>query len=134
VPQVARNLKGIKGLKGSFPACLEGAPLLMPSADSAMGVRLAQWLAKHQLQPRIVGEFDDSAMVKTLGHQGHGVFTAPMVLDEQMRTQYGARLLGEATDLVEDFFVITVERRLTHPGVLAITDAARQGLFASWNQ
>jgi LysR family transcriptional activator of nhaA len=126
VPQVACSLQG------RFPGCLEAAPLLMPSADSAMGVRLAQWLDKHQLGPRIVGEFDDSAMVKTLGHQGHGVFTAPMVLDEQVRTQYGASLLGEATDLVEDFFVITVERRLTHPGVLAITDAARQGLFASW--
>ncbi len=125
-PRVARTLKG------RFPACLHGAPLLMPSSESAMGVRLAQWLGKHKLQPRVVGEFDDSAMVKTLGQQGHGVFTAPMVLDDQMRDQYGARLLGEASDLVEDFFVITVERRLTHPGVLAITDAARQGLFAAW--
>jgi LysR family transcriptional activator of nhaA len=128
VPSLARSLKG------RFPANLDGAPLLMPSSDSAMGVRLAQWLGKHKLQPRVVGEFDDSAMVKTLGQQGHGVFTAPMVLDDQMRTQYGAKLLGEASDLIEDFFVITVERRLTHPGVLAITEAARQGLFAAWNQ
>ncbi len=128
VPEVA------SGLKGKFPAMLDGAPLLMPSTDSAMGLRLAQWLGKHKLQPRVVGEFDDSAMVKTLGQQGHGVFTAPMVLDEQMRTEYGSKLLGEASDLIEDFFVITVERRITHPGVAAITDAARQGLFAAWNR
>jgi LysR family transcriptional activator of nhaA len=128
VPEVAR------GLKGKFPALLDGAPLLMPSTDSAMGMRLAQWLGKHKLRPRVVGEFDDSAMVKTLGQQGHGVFTAPMVLDEQMRSEYRAALLGEASDLVEDFFVITVERRITHPGVAAITDAARQGLFAAWSR
>ncbi len=128
VPGVARRLKG------RFPDKLSGAPLLMPSSESAMGVRLAQWLAKNKLRPRVVGEFDDSAMVMTLGQQGHGVFIAPMVLDEQMRTQHGSTLLGEARDLIEEFFVITVERRLTHPGVLAITEAARQGLFAAWSQ
>jgi LysR family transcriptional activator of nhaA len=57
-----------------------------------------------------------------------------MVLDQEVRTQYGARLLGEATDLIEEFYVITVERRITHPGVAAITQAARAGLFADWNR
>ena len=69
-----------------------------------------------------------------IGKQGHGVFVAPMVLDQEVRTQHGARLLGEATDLIEEFYVITVERRITHPGVAAITQAARAGLFAAWNR
>lgn len=119
---------------GPFPACLDGLPLLAPGADSAMGVRLTQWLGKHKLRPRVVGEFDDGALVTELGKQGHGVFVAPMVLDQEVRTQYGARLLGEATDLIEEFYVITVERRITHPGVAAITQAARAGLFAAWNR
>lgn len=117
-----------------FPQCLDGVPLLAPGTESAMGVRLGQWLGRHRLKPVLAGEFDDSAMVMTLGQQGHGVFTAPMVLDEQVRGQFGATLLGEATDLVEAFYVITVDRRLTHPGVLAITEAARQGLFAAWSR
>lgn len=121
-------------LQGAFPACLDGAPLLVPSVESALGARLTQWLASHKLRPHVVGEFDDSALPKALGQLGHGVFVAPTVLDEQVRAQYGVRLLGEASDLVEAYYVITVERRITHPGVAAITQAARQGLFAAWNQ
>jgi LysR family transcriptional activator of nhaA len=123
-----------KGLKGPFPACLDGAPLLAPGGDSALGVRLSQWLGKHKLRPQVVGEFDDGAMLKALGQQGHGIFPAPMVLDAEVRAQHGVRLLGEATDLIEEFYVITVERRLSHPGVLAITQAAREGLFAAWSR
>jgi LysR family transcriptional activator of nhaA len=117
-------------LKKGFPACLDGAPLLAPAADSALGMRLGQWLAAHKLKPHIIGEFDDSALPKALGQMGHGVFMAPMVLDEAVRTQYGVRLLGQARDLTESFYVITVERRITHPGVAIITQAARDGYFA----
>jgi len=121
-------------LKGSFPACLVGAPLLAPASDSAMGMRLSQWLASHKIKARIVGEFDDSALPKALGQLGHGVFLAPMVLDEAIRTQYGVKRLGVAEDLIESFYVITVERRITHPGVAAIMQAAREGLFSAWKQ
>ena len=121
-------------LEGDFPACLDGAPLLAPGSDSALGRRLAQWLGRQHLSPRIVAEVDDGALLKALGQQGHGVFIAPTVLDADVRQQYGATLLGEAPDLIEEFYVITVERRITHPGVAAITDAARQGLFAAWNR
>lgn len=121
-------------LKKGFPACLDGAPLLAPASDSALGMRLGQWLGGHKLKPHMVGEFDDSAMPMALGHLGHGVFMAPMVLDESMQAQYGVKRLGEATDLIESYYVITVERRLTHPGVVAITQAAREGLFAAWSR
>lgn len=121
-------------LKGAFPACLDGAPMLVPASDTALGARLSQWLGTHKLRPRILGEFDDNAVPKALGHFGHGVFMSPTVLDEEVRKQYNVRRLGEATDLIEAFYVITVERRITHPGVAAITQAARQGLFAEWNR
>jgi LysR family transcriptional activator of nhaA len=86
------------------------------------------------LSPRLLGEFDDSAMVMTLGQLGLGVFTAPLVLDAEVRAPSDVVLLGEVPELVESFYVITVERRLSHPGVLAITAAARAGLFAAWNR
>ena len=76
------------------------------------------------------GEFDDGALLKALGHQGHGVFMAPIVLHDEVCRQYEAVRLGVATDLIEEFYVISVERRITHPGVAAITQAARAGLFA----
>jgi len=121
-------------LQGGFPQCLDGAPLLAPASESALGMRLGQWLGVHKLKPHIIGEFDDSAMPQSLGQLGHGVFMAPMVLDEAVRTQYGVKRLGVAEDMVESFYVITVERRITHPGVVAITQAARQGLFAALSQ
>ncbi|WP_374318289.1 transcriptional activator NhaR [Aquabacterium sp.] len=121
-------------LSGCFPHCVDGAPLLAPGVESALGAKLAPWLARHKLRPRLVGEFDDGALLNTLGQQGHGVFMAPMVLDAAVRRMGDITLLGEAPDLTEDFFVITVERRITHPGVAAITEAARQGLFAAWNE
>ncbi len=123
-----------KTLAGEFPACLNGAPMLVPGADSAMGGRLMQWLSKHKLRPHVVGEFDDGALLKALGHQGHGVFMAPIVLHDEVCRQYEAVRLGVATDLIEEFYVISVERRITHPGVAAITQAARAGLFAAWGQ
>jgi LysR family transcriptional activator of nhaA len=121
-------------LEGEFPACMNGAPMLVPGADSAMGGRLAQWLSKHKLRPHVVGEFDDGALLKALGHQGHGIFMAPMVLHDEVCRQYEATLLGQASDLIEEFYVISVERRITHPGVAAITQAAREGLFTAWRQ
>lgn len=121
-----------KSLKGAFPANLNGAPMLVPGADSAMGGRLAQWLSKNKLRPRVVGEFDDGALLKALGHQGHGVFMAPTVLHDEVCRQYQVKRIGEVADLIEEFYVISVERRITHPGVAAITQAAREGLFAAW--
>ncbi|HYR24781.1 MAG TPA: transcriptional activator NhaR [Aquabacterium sp.] len=121
-------------IQGAFPACLNEVPLLLPGTESALGVKLLQWLGKHKLKPQVVGEFDDGALLQALGQHGHGVFMAPMVLDEEVRRQYGVHLVGEAPDLIEEFYVITVERRITHPGVAAIAQAAREGLFAAWNR
>lgn len=128
LPSLARSLSG------QFPACLDGAPMLMPGGDSAMGARLAQWLSRHKLRPRVAGEFDDGALLFALGHQGHGVLMAPTVLHDEVCRQYQVERIGEAPDLVEEFYVISVERRITHPGVAAITQAAREGLFAAWRQ
>lgn len=127
--------KGVaRQLKGRFPACLDGAPMLMPGSDSALGVKLTQWLGRHKLHPRSVAEIDDGALMKAMGKHGHGVFLSPMVLDAEVRKQYDVQRLGEAADLVEAYYVITVERRITHPGVATITEAARKGLFAAWSR
>jgi LysR family transcriptional activator of nhaA len=115
--------------KGPFPACLDRAPLLMPAEDSAAGQRLRAWLSSRSLHPRVVGECDDSALTKAFGRRGLGIFVGPTVLEAEIEQQYGVRAVGAAPELVEEFFAITVERRITHPCVTAITEAARSGLF-----
>lgn len=119
-----------KNLKGKFPACLNGAPMLVSGQDAAMRARLEQWCEANRLRPRVVGEFDDSALMKAFGQQGVGVFVGPTVLESEIVAQYRVKTLGRAQDLVEEFFAISVERRVTHPCVVAITESARGRLFA----
>jgi LysR family transcriptional activator of nhaA len=116
-------------LAGAFPGQLDGAPMLKQGASSAMRQRLEMWLAKHQLQPRAVGEFDDAALMKAFGREGRGVFMSPTVLEAETCEQYGVLVLGRTDELVEEFFAISLERRITHPCVVAITRAARGRLL-----
>lgn len=118
-------------LARGFPKCLDGAPMLVQGAASAMRQRLELWLAQHQLRPRAVGEFDDAALMKAFGREGRGVFMAPTVLEDETCAQYGVRVLGRTSELVEEFYAISVERRITHPCVAAITEAARGELFGA---
>lgn len=120
------------GLPGRFPKCLDGAPMLMQGAASAMRQRLDLWLADKGVHPRFVGEFDDAALLTAFGREGSGVFMAPTVLEAETCQQFGVQVLGRTTELVEEFYAISVERRITHPAVVAITEAARgQFLTAS---
>lgn len=114
-----------RSLKGIFPKCLDGAPMLIQGASSAARQRLDLWLAEHGLRPRLIGEFDDAALLKAFGGEGRGVFMTPTVLEDETCAQYGVEVIGRAAELIEEFFAISVERRITHPCVVAITKAAR---------
>ncbi|QTX22550.1 MULTISPECIES: transcriptional activator NhaR [Comamonadaceae] len=115
---------------GRFPGCLDGAPLIMPAEESAVGQRLRAWLHARSLHPRVVGQCDDSALAKEFGRRGMGIFAGPTVLQRDIEKQYGVRAIGATHEVVEEFFAISVERRITHPCVTAITEAARNELFA----
>jgi LysR family transcriptional regulator, transcriptional activator of nhaA len=117
-------------LQGSFPDCLNGAPMLIPGLASSVRQQFEAWLTRKGLYPRVVGEFDDGALTGAFGREGRGVFMAPTVLDAEVTAQYGAVKIGQTDELVEEFFAISVERRITHPCVVAITDGARERLFA----
>ena len=116
-------------LSGEFPQCLHRAPLLLPGEDFAIYGRLLQWLGENNLHPRIVGEFDDSAMMNTFGQSGAGLFFAPSVIAHQVCEQYAVVALGRVDSLVEQVYAITTERRLSHPATLAISQSARRDLF-----
>ncbi len=116
--------------EGPFPRCLDGARMLMPGDDSAVGRRLRAWFQERSLQPLVVGEFDDSALAKEFGRRGAGVFVAPTVLAREIERQFGVKEVGAAAEVLAEFFAISVERRVTHPCVVAMTQAARNELFA----
>lgn len=115
--------------KDPFPQCLDGAPLLLPGEDAAVRPRLLHWFERLQINPRVVGEFDDSALQKAFGHVGIGFFTAPSVIAAEVIKQYGVVAIGRTGAVREQYYAISVERRLSHPAVVAISAAARQQLF-----
>jgi LysR family transcriptional activator of nhaA len=120
-----------RSLGKAFPQCLDGAPMLLQGAASALRQRFDLWLGAQGIQPRVVGEFDDAALMKAFGGEGRGVFMAPTVLEAETSAQYGVRVLGRTTELVEEFHAVSVERRITHPCIAAITQAARDRLFSA---
>ena len=93
--------------------------------------QLEGWLAQHQIRPRVVGEFDDGALMTAFGREGRGVFMSPAVLEQETVAQHGVEVIGRSSELVEEFFAVSVERRITHPCVAAITQAARGRLFGA---
>lgn len=118
-----------RSLGRRFPACLQGAPMLLQGRSSALRRRVDAWLASQQLRPQVVGEFDDAALMKAFGSEGRGVFMAPTVLEAETSAQYGVRVVGRSSELVEEFYAVSPERRISHPCVAAITQAARDQLF-----
>jgi len=115
-------------LEGDFPQCLDGAPLLLPSDINLVQARVFNWFDAQHIHPVIVGEFDDSALMKVFGQAGKGVFVAPTEIVEEICQQYGVQVVGSTEDVTEEFFAISLERRITHPAVAAITEQARTWL------
>jgi LysR family transcriptional regulator, transcriptional activator of nhaA len=116
-------------LKGRFPQCLDRAPFVAPADGSALRRSLDAWFDRHALRPRIVGEIEDSALLKTFGQAGAGVFAAPSVVEREVSRQYQVGVIGRTGDIRERYYAISAERRLKHPAVVAITEAARGTLF-----
>jgi LysR family transcriptional activator of nhaA len=114
-----------------FPGSLDGAPMLLPIESSTLRRALSQWFDRHGVKPRIIAEFDDSALLKVFGADGVGLFPAPRAVEREVMGQYGVELVGRVDGVRERFYAISAERRLKHPAVVAISEAARHELFAT---
>lgn len=112
-----------------FPRSLHGAPFLLPTDNTAMRRALNQWFDNEKIQPIIVGEFEDSALLNVFGQLGKGLFPAPSAIDGEVQKQYGVHLVGRLSHVRERFYAISVERKLKHPAVIAICDSAKKELF-----
>ena len=111
-------------LRAGFPRSLDNAPMLLPGEDAAVRPRLLRWLDAHGLQPRIVGDFDDTAVMKAFGSGGAGVFIMPGSVAAETAKTFGVELIGETDEVSYQTYAISGERKLRHPSVLAISEAA----------
>lgn len=113
----------------TFPQLLDGAPFLLPGVEVALHARLMRWFESERLHPRIIGEFDDSALMKAFGQAGAGYFVAPTAIESYVVRQNDVEVVGRIETVREQIYAITNERKLTHPIISAICRFAQHDIF-----
>jgi LysR family transcriptional activator of nhaA len=119
----------VAAVEKSFPAMLDTLPMLLPGTDSAVRRKLDHWLKARSVTQRIAGEFDDGALTVAFAREGQGVMFAPTVLAAQLKREHKLTAIGQIDTIVEEFFAISIERRISHPAIESIMRAARKDLF-----
>jgi LysR family transcriptional regulator, transcriptional activator of nhaA len=114
-----------------FPKSLDGVPMLLPTRQNALRGRIDRWLESVGVRPKIVGEFEDSALLNTFGRGGLGIFPAPLVLADQIEDSYNAKPLGAMPAVSEQIYAISNERRIRHPAIEVLCAAAPQATGAT---
>ena len=127
------TLFGVESLashyRRKFPQSLDGAPFLLPTPNSILRRSMDDWFRKNGIEPFIVGEFEDGATMQAFAQEGHGLFPGSSVVESEIARQNQVHKVGRIAGLKERFYGITVERRLKHPAVLAISESAKEEVF-----
>jgi len=119
-----------RSCRRGFPRSLDGVPFLVPGSDSTLRRALNEWLDSRDIRPNIIAELDDAALATILGEAGLGVFVAPDVVDKEIRRRYRVQLVGRTKEIRQQFYAISVERKIKHPAVAAICEIARKHIFS----
>lgn len=112
----------------SFPHSLDGAPFLLPTRNTILRRSLDQWFDQHDVRPKIIAEFEDNALLMVFGQHGIGIFVAPSIIKHEVESKYDVKVIGELSSVRERFYAVSLDRKLRHPAVLAISEAARARL------
>ncbi|MGJ0483021.1 MAG: transcriptional activator NhaR [Methylomicrobium sp.] len=116
-------------LQGEFPYCLDTMPLLLPASNTGIRMHLQRWFDKWRIHPAIVGEFEDSALMKEFAQAGVGVVAAPTAIKAEVVRKHELIEIGTVEEAVIRYYAISVPRKTSHPAVIAITEKAREWLF-----
>jgi len=115
-------------LRRNFPASLHQSPALLPAENTSLRRALEQWFREHRIQPRVLAEFEDLALMKVMAAEGRGFMAVPAVTAQHAMTHYGFAQVGSADDCRVQFHALTAERRIAHPAVSLITKRSREWL------
>ncbi|MFT6267220.1 MAG: LysR family transcriptional activator of nhaA [Alphaproteobacteria bacterium] len=122
-PQLAAKLQG------DFPACLQDTPMLLPTKQYAIRQLFDKWCTDNNIFPVVRGQYDDSALMKSFGKAGFGVFFMPSIIENEVKDGFGLQVIGRSQSLKQKFYAISSERKVTHPAVAAICNTARDKIF-----
>lgn len=110
----------ISEVKHDFPECLNHIPVLLPTSHSTVRLSIDQWFIKNKVTPNIIGEFEDSALLKTFAVSGLGVFPAGQIIQKELEDTYQMKVLGNCSGIFEYFYAIRSEKKIQNPLVEAI--------------
>lgn len=108
----------------NFPLSLADVPLLLPTGHNVVRDRIDNWFLQYGVRPRIVGEFEDSALLKTFGASGMGVFPAAEWVHDDLLAHYAVQRIGPCEGVTEHFFAIGTEKKVQHPLVQRLLQPA----------
>ena len=114
-----------------FPDSLSGAPFLLPMKNSALRQIMDQWFETQSIQPRILGEFQDTALLTAFGQAGAGIFAAPLAIEREVRSRYRVAKLGDLGTRVTEYYAISAERKIKHPAATVVAEVAKNKLFGA---
>lgn len=118
-----------RACRRNFPRSLDGVPVLLPSSDSTFRRALNEWFSSRNIRPQVIAELDDAALASVFGEAGLGVFAAPDVIEDEIRARYRVQLVGRVKAIRQRFYAISIERKISHPAVMAICEVARKHIF-----
>ncbi len=116
-------------LSTQFPECLQHAPMLLPTKQYAIRQLFDKWCTDNKIFPIIRGQYDDSALMKSFGKAGFGIFFMPSIIEDEVKQSFGLKVIGRSDTLQQKFYAISAERKVTHPAVAAICNTARDIIF-----
>ena len=121
--------KPAKRFRAGFPKLLDGAPIFLPTENTAFRRNLNFWFESRGVWPMVIGEFEDYALLRAFGETGAGLFPMPSIFQKQVRSQKNLKIVGVTPEVRLQFYAISAERKLQHPAVIAIRNAAKHQLF-----
>lgn len=116
MPALARTLRR------GFPGSLDGAPALLPTVNTSLRRTIDEWFESMGVRPRIVAEFEDTALLNACGHRGAGFFAVPDAAAREITSRQGLQIVGPMGETRERFYAISVERRVRHPAAIALVE------------
>jgi LysR family transcriptional regulator, transcriptional activator of nhaA len=114
-----------------FPNSLTAAPFLLPMKNSVLRQMMDEWFDTNSIRPRVLGEFQDTALLTAFGQAGAGIFAAPVAIEREVRQRYRVAKLGELGTRAVEYYAISAERKIRHPAVAVIAEVAKDKLFGA---
>jgi LysR family transcriptional activator of nhaA len=111
--------------RSGFPQSLSGAPILLPSANSALRTSLDQHFFENGIEPEVRGEFEDSTVVKVFGEAGLGIFFVPAMIQKEVQRNYRCEVIGQLDNVDSKFYAVAPHRRIRNPATMAVIESAR---------